>query len=338
MRVVKAVLVASETDDDERWPGVGFGARSLMPIANKPVLVHALEALAAGGIQAVAILVGSSRDDIRNAVRDGCPSSIHVEYLPADAGASIVDRLRSAEGFLAGESFLVHPCDALLRDGIGPLGDRFARGDLDALVLRPKTGGQANVSSERDVPTPLDTFVGCFLQPQALAAAPEPGVGLAGLLMRLRERGGQLRVEQVDACLPCRGGREALLDANRRALEHLPAEPVRADIEQSELQGLVVVDPSARVHHSLVRGPAIVGARAEIMHAYIGPYTSVGCDVVVEGAEVEHSIVLDGAQVRFLGARLEASIVGRGARIERDYGLPRAVRLVIADRAEVTLA
>ena len=338
MRVVKAVLVASETDDGERWPGVGFGARSLMPIANKPVLLHALDALATGGIEVVAIVVGSARDEIRNAVRDGCPSSIHVEYLPSEADASIVDRLRSAERFLAGEPFLVHDGDALLRDGIGLLGDRFARGDLDALVLRPKTMSRGYLPANRDARTPLDTVVGCFLEPRALAAAPEPGVGLAGLLMRVRAGGGRLRVAEVDACLPCRGGREALLDANRRALEQLPEEPVRADIEQSELQGLVVVDPSARVHHSLVRGPAIVGARAEIMHAYIGPYTSVGCDVVVEGAEVEHSIVLDGAQVRFLGARLEASIVGRGARIERDYGLPRAVRLVIADRAEVTLA
>jgi glucose-1-phosphate thymidylyltransferase len=75
----------------------------------------------------------------------------------------------------------------------------------------------------------------------------------------------------------------------------------------------------------------------EISDAYIGPYTSIGSGVVIENAEVEHSIILPGASIRHLGGRLEASIVGVDARIFRDFRLPRALRLNVGEGAEVAL-
>ena len=43
-----------------------------------------------------------------------------------------------------------------------------------------------------------------------------------------------------------------------------------------------------------MRGPAIIGAGARLIDAYVGPYTAIAEDCVVERAEVEHSILLAG--------------------------------------------
>ena len=51
--------------------------------------------------------------------------------------------------------------------------------------------------------------------------------------------------------------------------------------------------------------------------AYIGPYTSIAPDVVVSGSEIEHSILLAGAQVSDLDARMEASLLGRNVEARR---------------------
>ena len=88
----------------------------------------------------------------------------------------------------------------------------------------------------------------------------------------------------------------------------------------------------------MVRGPAIIGPGARITHSYVGPYTSIGRDVVVEGSEVEHSIVFPGARIQHLSTRLEASVVGAGARVSREFRLPRALRVTVGDGAEVSLA
>jgi glucose-1-phosphate thymidylyltransferase len=58
---------------------------------------------------------------------------------------------------------------------------------------------------------------------------------------------------------------------------------------------------------------------------------------VIEGAEIEYSIVLAEAQLRFVGARLESSVIGRGARVVRGFELPGAIRMSIGDGAEVIL-
>jgi hypothetical protein len=60
--------------------------------------------------------------------------------------------------------------------------------------------------------------------------------------------------------------------------------------------------------------------------------------VTAESVEIEHSIVFHGAQLRFLGARLEGSLVGPGAEITREFNVPRAMRLSVGERAEIALA
>ena len=42
--------------------------------------------------------------------------------------------------------------------------------------------------------------------------------------------------------------------------------------------------------------------------------------------------------IEHLGGRLEASVVGRGARVYRDFALPRAYRLRVGDGNEISLA
>ncbi len=85
-----------------------------------------------------------------------------------------------------------------------------------------------------------------------------------------------------------------------------------------------------------MRGPVIIGANANISDAYIGPYTSIGPRVAVEAAEIEYSIVLAGAEIRFIGTRLESSIIGRGARIVRAFEPPAGMRMTVGDGVEVT--
>jgi hypothetical protein len=48
--------------------------------------------------------------------------------------------------------------------------------------------------------------------------------------------------------------------------------------------------------------------------------------------------VLPGAQIRFPGRRLEASLVGEGAQIGRDYSLPSALRLRVGPGADIQLS
>ena len=66
-------------------------------------------------------------------------------------------------------------------------------------------------------------------------------------------------------------------------------------------------------------------------------YTSIGARAQIEGAEIERSIIADGARIMHVGGRIEASTVGRRASIFRDFTLPRAMRLHVGEGVELAL-
>jgi glucose-1-phosphate thymidylyltransferase len=333
MTVAKGVMLARPDGED-----LGFGSRPLhlMPIANKPVLFHGLEAFRGAGIRSVVMVVGGDeRRLIRSAVGTGRRWDLEVSYLDAGPEDGVIDCLLGAAPLLDGEPFVVQQADVLVHDGMARLGDRFSDEDLDALALRLPTSARPPSDGR---PRALAALGGCFIAPRALANADGRDVDLPGFVSRLRARGGRVSVQQIDGSLPCSGGSEALLAANRRALAALSGAPVEARVVKSDIHGPVVIHPTAEVDNAVIRGPAIIGPRAQVTHSYVGPYTSIGADVRVEGTELEHSIILEGAQLLFVPARLDSSIVGRDARIGREHGVPRAFRLTVGDGAEVTLA
>jgi glucose-1-phosphate thymidylyltransferase len=98
-----------------------------------------------------------------------------------------------------------------------------------------------------------------------------------------------------------------------------------------------VVEPGARLARSMVRGPSIIGAGAQLIDAYVGPYTAVGDGCTIQNAEVEHSILLSGSAVRDLAGRVESSLLGRDAHVARDESQPRAYRFVVGDNSEIAI-
>ena len=60
-------------------------------------------------------------------------------------------------------------------------------------------------------------------------------------------------------------------------------------------------------------------------------------NVVVEHSEVEHSILLAGAEVRGLDVRLEASLLGREVKLGRSEGMPRTMSMIVGDKSEIAL-
>jgi glucose-1-phosphate thymidylyltransferase len=101
------------------------------------------------------------------------------------------------------------------------------------------------------------------------------------------------------------------------------------------VEGKVVVEPGARLFHSTIRGPAIIGPGAEIRNAFVGPYTSIGPDCFVESCEIENSIVLQGSRLEKIPGRIADSLIGTNVRIHPGHERPRVHRFLIGDNSEI---
>ena len=328
MEIAKALLLAGRTGDSP-WPVAAAAPKVLVPIANRPIIFHNLEALRGTGVLEVTILAAPGTGAaIERAVGDGRDWDLNVRYAEWDPEDGVTGALAVGHTFLRGEPVLVLEGDAVLRDRMHRQTAAFAREGLDAMALQLRDhAGAASASAPGYLLSPR--AVGFLLE----AEGSEPGCPMAGV----EARGGRVRVEPVDGILPCHGSQELLLDGNRRMLERLEPSVDPESVQDCRIQGAVEVHPSARISRSLLRGPLIVGPDARVKDAYIGPYTSIGARVCVEGTEVEHSIVLSDAELRFVGTRLESSIIGRGARVVRGFELPGAMQMSVGEGAVVIL-
>ncbi|HEY8465185.1 MAG TPA: glucose-1-phosphate thymidylyltransferase [Solirubrobacterales bacterium] len=332
-------------------------AKQLVPVANKPVLFYGIEALVDAGVTDIVIVIApETGGEIREAVGDGSKFGARVTYVVQDAPRGLAHAVLTAEEALGHGPFIMYLGDNLLRDGVRALADRFREGKSDALILLTKVPdpwhyGVAELDGERvvrlvekpkDPPSDM-ALVGVYLFGPAIfdaARAIEPSwrdeLEITDAIQHLIDKGARVESRTVTGWWKDTGQLADMLEANRLVLEDLERS-IEGEVASARIEGRVSVAPGARIERSLVRGPAIIGPGAVITDSYIGPYTSIDRDVVVEHSEVQHSILLAGAKVLNLETRMEASLLGRNVTLKRGERRPRTLSMIVGDNSEITL-
>lgn len=333
----RGLILANVPETRGTRPADGPGAAPLQIVANRPIVHHVLEGMARGGIREVGVVVDPhGAAAVEDAVGDGADWGVDVAYLPGEPADGLPAALAAAEEFLADDAFLLQHGDGLLRDDLAALVHELEDESVDALLLMHRNG-----ASRRKPDGTLAMAGAQLFGPEFLGRArphlPRRGsdADVAALVDAVRREGGRVSMRVVEAWYRYEGDLQRLLEMNRLLLDDLPnGQP---DLADCLVEGRVVVHPSADVTSTVLRGPVVIGRNARVADAYIGPYTSIGDRVLVEGCEIEHSIVLADAEIRHVRGRIEGSIVGEGARVTRDFSLPRGLRLRVGAGAEITL-
>ncbi|HEX2702630.1 MAG TPA: glucose-1-phosphate thymidylyltransferase [Solirubrobacteraceae bacterium] len=332
-------------------------AKQLVPVANKPVLFYGIEAIAEAGITDIGIIIApETGDEIRAAVGDGSRFGVSVTYIVQDKPAGLAHAVLTAEPFLGEDSFVMYLGDNLLQGGITELVDRFRQSEPDALILLtpvddPESYGVAELDGNRVValvekpvaPRSNLALVGVYMFTAAVhdaARAIEPSargeLEITDAIQQLLDADLSVESHIVRGWWKDTGQLADMLEANRLILDTI--EPrCDGELTDTQLDGRVIVEAGARLLRSTVRGPAIIGAGAQLVDAYVGPYTAIGERCTIERAEVEHSILLAECVVHDLDVRIEASLLGRNVRIRRDARQPRAYRLMVGDNSEIAV-
>ncbi len=353
--LAKGLVVVPNT---ARWTGPWLGATrrpSLQRVANRPILCHVLDALAQAGVLEVAVLAPpDAAEEIAACIAAEGPAGIEVHHLVNDRRGAGGDPLLGAAEFVGDAPCVLHRANGLLGAPLDLFINAIQEEPADALLLVQEDAREVKrlrlvprrlptPGEDRGATTVPESIAGvCLLGPGALRRLAKleraaPALDFAALTERLSRDGGVVRTRAVQKWRQFTGDAMDLLDMNRTMLDELDCESVTAASGDNRFEGHISIHPTASVLSSVIIGPVIVGADALITDSYIGPHTSIAERVRIEGAEIERSIVLADASVLHVGGRLVASIVGREARIFRDFSMPRALRLQVGDGDEVAL-
>ncbi len=348
---LKGLILSGGTGTRLR-PITHTSAKQLVPVANKPVLFYAIEALKNAGITDIGIIVGDTAAEIESAAGDGSRWGVRITYIPQEAPLGLAHAVLTAEEYLGEDSFVMYLGDNLLRDGIEGLVESFVKNEPDALILlqevpNPEAYGVAECRGDtvvRLVEKPAEpksnlALVGIYMfTPLIHQCAKEIKPSARGELeitdaiQRLIDEGKQVDAHVVHGWWKDTGKLEDMLEANRLILDALEGE-IRGEVADSEIHGRVIVEEGARVSSCTIRGPVIIGKDAVVHDSYIGPYTSIDCEVEIRNSEIEHSIILAQSKVIDLRRRMEGSLIGRNVRILRLDHKPEAYRFMLGDNS-----
>jgi glucose-1-phosphate thymidylyltransferase len=330
-------------------------ATTLQRVANRPILCHVLDALAAAGIVEIAVLTPPElTQEISACIASEGPSYVQARCLAYDHQAEPADALGALARFADGAPTIVHRADGLLGQPLTPFielhdDDRpdmvllVAQGARNAERLGPAAQQVLRIAELDPVKGALGVAGVCVLGPGAFGHLQSAETAVRALELgalvesQIARDGSRIQVRVVREWRAFAGDTLDLLDMNRALLDALEGQTPALQSDGNRFEGRVFIDPTASVTSSVICGPVIVGAGAHIADSYVGPHTSIGERVNIEGAEIERSIVFAGASILHVGGRLVASVVGREARIFRDFSMPRAMRLQVGDGDEVAL-
>ena len=357
--IVKGIILSGGTGSRLR-PITYTEPKQLIPVANKPVLEYAIDDLRDAGITDIGIVLGQhGADAIQRTLGDGSELGVDLTYIAQGTPLGLAHAVGCARDFVGDDPFVVYLGDDLLGGNISELVAEFDpethaasiavqtvddpsrygivdendRGDVVSLVEKPDDppGRSAIIGVYVFTPTIFEYIEG-------LESSWRGEFEITDAIQRLLDGGHRVQSHSIGGWWKDTGTPEDIVHANRLVLDDI--EPtIRGNIdEDATVDGRVDLGEGSVVEAgSTVRGPVLIGEGVRVRDgAYVGPYTSIGDDCVIERVHLEASVVMEGATVTTAETIVD-SLLGPDTSVTARDAEPRGDRLVIGRDTSVNL-
>jgi glucose-1-phosphate thymidylyltransferase len=360
MTAMKALILAGGTGTRLR-PLTHTGAKQLVPVANRPVLMYVVDNLIDAGIHDIGVIISPETGrEIQTALGDGSRWGARFTFILQDRPAGLAHAVATAKGFLDSADFVMYLGDNLIgtmiRDAV--IKFRSDGGTAASVMLKevpnPSSFGIAEVDATGQVTRLIEkpkepksnlALVGVYMfRPsifEAIANIRPSARGeleITDAISKLIELGGKVHFSRLTSWWLDTGKKDDLLIANHTVLDDwLKPETLGEVDDASQLVGRVRVEAGARIERSSVRGPCVIGKNAIISDARIGPFTAIGDGVTVMRSRVEHSVLMENSRVIDVH-RLEDSLIGKRVLVHPGTARGGALSLMVGDDCVVELS
>ncbi len=329
--------------------------KHLIPIANKPILHYAIEAVAGAGIEEIGIIHNSDSQEVPNAIGNGKRWGVKITYIPQDSPLGLAHVVRIGQKFIGKDNFVFYLGDNMVVGGVKRFVDEFERSGCNchltlSRVKDPERFGVPEIKNGKIIgvvekpkkPKSQFAVAGIYIYDQHIFEAcknikpsKRGELEISDAHQYLIDKGYTVGYSEITGWWKDTGKPVDLLEANRLILDNIQSR-IEGDVDSSSsVAGKLILEKGAKIINSVVRGPAIIGKNAVIENSYIGPFTSIGDESVIKNSEVEFSILLSQCKIIDVKIRIEGSLLGNEAEIVEASGKPHVHRFMIGDQSRV---
>ncbi len=324
---MKVVILAAGEGTRMR-PLTASRPKVMLPIANKPMMEHTINAAMEAGVRDFLIVTGYREDAIMEHFRDGNHRGISVEYVHQEKQLGTAHAIGCAKDFVKGHFIVLNGDMLVSTEHIRHLVSR----DEDAIISVKKVedpshfgvietdGEMVTKIIEKPTNPPTDLAnAGIYLFNDIIfdyidrtESSPRGEYEITDSLQMMIDDDCHVGYEILESEWIDIGRPWDMLDANKVLLEN-PDNTREGTVEPfATLQGGVRVGKNTIIRNgAYIVGPVIIGENCDIgPNCFIRPSTAIGNDVHIGNAvEVKNSIIMDGTKIGHL-TYLGDSVIG----------------------------
>jgi glucose-1-phosphate thymidylyltransferase len=349
-------LILSGGTGSRLYPLTYTNAKQLIPVANKPILFRVIESIRDAGITEVGIVVGNTAAKIKEAVGDGGHWGIEITYIQQDNPRGLAHAVKISHDFLGEDSFVMFLGDNVIQGGISQLVTQFTDNAWNSQIVltrikHPEHYGVAELGQDGQIirlvekpkkPASDLALVGVYMfdstvfdAVNAITPSWRGELEITDAIQWLVDNGRSVHPYVHAGWWIDTGAPGDMLEANDLVLEEIDHQIKGYVDRDSQVGRRVSVQNGAEIINSVIRGPSIIGKNTRIVNSYVGPFTSIYHNVLVENSEIEHSMVLEKSQILNIESRIQDSLIGRDVIIKRSPIKPKAHKLTVGDHSRV---
>lgn len=330
------------------------GNKHMIPIANKPMLLHGLDHMIEAGIKEVGVILGPINEGVREAFANARNFDINITYIDQPKPKGLAHAVLVAEEFIGREPFVMYLGDNLIKQGVKPLIYTYINEASDCVVCvsqvkHPEQFGVVEVDDNgkatRLVEKPKEpksnlALAGVYVFNESIFHAVKQikpswrnELEITDSIQYLLEQGKKISVHMIDGWWKDTGRPNDLLEANQLVLDDLVPSFLGSVENSVQITGRVQIGQNTIIKAgTIIKGPSIIGNDCEIgPNVYIGPYTSIGDNTKILAGEIEGSIIMRDVTMT-CNRRITDSIIGKGTVLESAEGVhPSGMRLIVGD-------
>ena len=353
---MKALILSGGTGTRLR-PLTYTWAKQLLPIANKPILVHIIEKVVRVGIKDIGIIVGDTHEEIEAEIGSGNRWEADINYIHQSSPLGLAHAVKTAGPYLQDSDFLMILGDNLLEMELHPVIDFFYSSRSNACILlhkvsNPSEYGIAEIegtSVKRLVEKPKQyigdlAVIGVYVFDKTIFPAIEEirpsergELEITDAIQRLIECGAKVSYQLTSGWWKDTGSPQDMLEANRLVLsgiagtsEYTAGNIVASASDSSGEHGISIID-------SIIKDPVAIGEGVKIINSVIGPYVSVGSEATVEKCVIENSIVMEGTRLENIKGTISSSLIGKNVIMRGSLNVTGSSSFIIGDKGKIEM-
>lgn len=333
--------------------------KHLLPLANKPMIFHAIEKAVAAGVTEIFINVNPGETELQQYIGDGGHWGITITFFEQTGGPQgIAHVVNEARHFIGDEPFMFFLSDNVLLGDLQPLMEEFEQGAFDCMLALSQVpdperfgipyfdeqGALIDVK-EKPVNPPNNLAVtGIYLYGpkvffetfQKIQKSPRGEYEISSIHSEFLKNKQKVGYKEITGWWKDTGKPEDLLIASQLLLDQMTESVVPANLTTAFTQtGHVKIGNGTTIGKQVeIIGPVIIGENCTLDNCVIGPHVTIAQGSTVRGAKITNSIILDNCTIDYNHAIVNSLI---GKKVTLRQRPERSTSMIVGDKSIVEL-